>query len=331
MSQAPIMPFYTDAYLADTHHLSTVAHGAYLLLLLHTWRCNGVAPVDDDRLLSRITKLPMQQWKRVRSEIEPFFNLNDNYWRQKRLQKTWDEVQKKIESQRAKGAKGNAARKRKKELSFRQASVAAAVAQDPFAPCPSINHDPLSDKPFLEENNGNNKEVKQRHCEESDRATRQSRASGLLRHDAPRNDDTPHNIQHSSLTALSPILSDISYFVGGRKPLSDTLQAQIPLAQEEITQLLTPINDNALNELLDKLWRLFPKANPDPSLRQDYILWFEHYPADLIESACEQLLRTHLYPTLPRLADFASIMDPLMRQRQMQQQRLEKLATRSPT
>ncbi|MCI5049558.1 MAG: DUF1376 domain-containing protein [Rickettsiales bacterium] len=143
MSQAPIMPFFTDAYLADTHHLSTEAHGAYLLLLLYSWRCNGAPPPDDDAMLARITKLSARRWRNsMRAQLEPFYRIEGGLWHQKRLEKTWDDVQRKIDSQRHKAMKGNWMRKQRgNALSNQQSAPAAAKSQS----VPS--HKPSTDQP----------------------------------------------------------------------------------------------------------------------------------------------------------------------------------------
>ena len=59
----PWMPLYVGDYLGDTGHLTTAQHGAYLLLMMHYWR-KGELP-DDDRQLSKITKLPLRTWARL--------------------------------------------------------------------------------------------------------------------------------------------------------------------------------------------------------------------------------------------------------------------------
>lgn len=72
MAEFPAFPLWTDAYLADTHHLTTIEHGAYLLLLIAMWRNDGVLP-NDDRELARFAHMTQQQWQRIRPTLLKFF------------------------------------------------------------------------------------------------------------------------------------------------------------------------------------------------------------------------------------------------------------------
>lgn len=85
MAENPLMPFWTDAYLGDTKHLTTIEHGAYLLLLITMWRTKSKSLPDDDRLLARYTGLTARQWQRMKPIIEPFFDVENGVWTQGRL------------------------------------------------------------------------------------------------------------------------------------------------------------------------------------------------------------------------------------------------------
>ena len=76
----PWMPLYVGDYLGDTGHLTTAQHGAYLLLMMHYWR-KGELP-DDDRQLSKITKLPLKTWCEYRATLQDFFYEG---WKHKRI------------------------------------------------------------------------------------------------------------------------------------------------------------------------------------------------------------------------------------------------------
>jgi uncharacterized protein YdaU (DUF1376 family) len=76
----PWMPLYVGDYLGDTGHLTTAQHGAYLLLMMHYWR-KGELP-DDDRQLSKITKLPLKTWCEYRPILHDFFHEG---WKHKRI------------------------------------------------------------------------------------------------------------------------------------------------------------------------------------------------------------------------------------------------------
>jgi uncharacterized protein YdaU (DUF1376 family) len=75
------MPFYVADYLADTGHLTTLQHGAYLLLIMHYWRTGGLP--DDNTKLAKVTRLSLGTWtEKVRPNIEPLFQEG---WRHKRI------------------------------------------------------------------------------------------------------------------------------------------------------------------------------------------------------------------------------------------------------
>jgi uncharacterized protein YdaU (DUF1376 family) len=76
----PWMPLYVRDYLADTEHLSTLEHGAYLLLIMHYWQRGGLPA--DHKQLARICRLSVQKWNLCSAEVSKFF---DPHWRHKRI------------------------------------------------------------------------------------------------------------------------------------------------------------------------------------------------------------------------------------------------------
>lgn len=110
MSKAPAMPMYWDAYLADTTHLTTEEHGAYMLLLAAMWRRNGWVP-DDDRDNARILGLTKAKWRRIKARLSGFLIFDGGNISQKKLLETWKKTQEKIEVNRENGAKGGRPKK----------------------------------------------------------------------------------------------------------------------------------------------------------------------------------------------------------------------------
>ena len=74
------MPFYVADYLADTGRLSTLEHGAYLLLIMDYWRNGGIP--DDDRKLARIARMSDADWLLIRANIAELFH---DGWSHKRI------------------------------------------------------------------------------------------------------------------------------------------------------------------------------------------------------------------------------------------------------
>lgn len=111
MSKAPAMPMYWDAYLADTTHLTTEEHGAYMLLLAAMWRRNGSVP-DDDKDNARILGLTPAKWRKTKARFAATisgFHADGDTILQEKLQKTWKNTQEKIAKNAENGAKGGRA------------------------------------------------------------------------------------------------------------------------------------------------------------------------------------------------------------------------------
>jgi uncharacterized protein YdaU (DUF1376 family) len=89
------MPVFIGDYLADTMHLNTEQHGAYLLLLFHLWRKGSLR--DDDAVLGKISGLGETGWKTHRSVLAEFFKVEDGFWQHGRVEKEKRRVAAKIE------------------------------------------------------------------------------------------------------------------------------------------------------------------------------------------------------------------------------------------
>lgn len=70
---------YWADYLADTGHLTTLQHGAYLLLIAHYWK-NEHLPVEEAQL-ARIARMDNLTWSRNRDTIADLFGDDWTHWR----------------------------------------------------------------------------------------------------------------------------------------------------------------------------------------------------------------------------------------------------------
>ena len=101
MSNRAWMPLYIGDYLGDTEHLSTVQHGAYLLLLMSYWRNDGLP--EDDRQLAQIAKLSLKEFRRHKPVLQSFFY---DGWKNKRAQKELIKANRLTEERKLAGQKG---------------------------------------------------------------------------------------------------------------------------------------------------------------------------------------------------------------------------------
>lgn len=129
------MPLYVSDYLADTSHLSTEEHGAYLLLLMHAW-INGGEITGDDTRLRRICRMEEKQWRKSKEEIKAFFYEENGCLRHHRVDKELERAQHLV-NQRSAAGKASAAKRKEQRNAAQEAyqntsdcstSVATSVA-----------------------------------------------------------------------------------------------------------------------------------------------------------------------------------------------------------
>lgn len=118
MTARPWMPFYIGDYLADTGHLNTTQHGAYLLLIMHYWRMGGLP--EEDRQLANITRLPLRIWQDIKPVIQDFFQ---DGWKHGRIEFEMTEAARASETAKKAGLASGRARRRKNVANDRSASV----------------------------------------------------------------------------------------------------------------------------------------------------------------------------------------------------------------
>jgi uncharacterized protein YdaU (DUF1376 family) len=115
----PWMPLYVADYLADTSHLTTLEHGAYMLLIMHYWRSGGLP--DDDAKLARIARMSAEQWASVRDTVADLFY---DGWKHKRVDIELARAEEKHETRVNAGKKGG-----EKKASNAKAELGNAVAK----------------------------------------------------------------------------------------------------------------------------------------------------------------------------------------------------------
>jgi uncharacterized protein YdaU (DUF1376 family) len=121
MSNQPFMQLYVGDYLADTTHLTTEQHGAYMLLLLTMWRHGGGLP-NEPQKLARIARTTGRKWPAIWAEIEGFFVVEDGVITNNRLTKEYQKAVSKSELRADAGSRGGKA----KALKAKNVSVANA-------------------------------------------------------------------------------------------------------------------------------------------------------------------------------------------------------------
>ena len=110
MAALPYMQFFVADYLADTAHLNTTQHGAYLLLIMNYWQRGKPLPAKDE-YLAQICRLNLDQWLEIKPVIEEFFTIKKDQWTHKRIDKDLLAVMSKS-TKRSEAGKASAVKKK---------------------------------------------------------------------------------------------------------------------------------------------------------------------------------------------------------------------------
>jgi len=121
MAALPYMPLYVADYLADAAHLTTLEHGAYLLLIMTYWQRGEPLP-DDDLKLSRIARVTPEEWDAMKATIGEFFEDIGGRWSHSRIDRELAAVHEKSENARRAG----------KTSAERRSIVRSTPAEQPF-------------------------------------------------------------------------------------------------------------------------------------------------------------------------------------------------------
>ena len=103
MANFPAMPLWTDAYIADTQHLSNEEHGVYLRLLMFAWRTKECCLPDDDKRLALMVGVTAKKWLKLKPVIMQHWDHSDAGWTQKKQLKVFQAVSKSVNQKRSAG------------------------------------------------------------------------------------------------------------------------------------------------------------------------------------------------------------------------------------
>lgn len=125
------MPLYVGDYLADTMHLAGPDHGAYLLLLMHSWRTGPLR--DDERALAAVARTDLAAFRALWPTLREFFVPKDGapgFLISPRLEHERERAAQHIDQRRAAGKASAAARARQRESNDRSTSVAVPLERE---------------------------------------------------------------------------------------------------------------------------------------------------------------------------------------------------------
>lgn len=150
----PYMRFYVGDYVGDTMHLSTIEHGAYMLIMCSYWQKQK--PPHEDRI-HKIVGMSKSEWGEIRETMSEFFIIKDGLWTHKRIDAERKHVTVQAKKNREAGIKSGEARRRKAEQNERPFNARSTNDEQTYeadkvytvedAPLSSLTAENASEKP----------------------------------------------------------------------------------------------------------------------------------------------------------------------------------------
>lgn len=112
MAALPYMQLYIADYLADTMHLSTEEHGAYLLLMFNYWQTGRAIPKNR---LAKIARVSSERWGAVEESLSEFFIDNGTEWIHERIEDDLAAVRETLAKRSSAGKASAQSRRNRKE------------------------------------------------------------------------------------------------------------------------------------------------------------------------------------------------------------------------
>lgn len=120
MAALPYIQLYVADYLADTAHLTTEEHGAYLLLIFSYWQTGK--PLRADRLAS-VARMSNERWDFVEDTLSEFFHVGPTHWNHFRIDSDLESVNSKVGKASAAGKASARAKAIKKQRGVNERST----------------------------------------------------------------------------------------------------------------------------------------------------------------------------------------------------------------
>lgn len=140
MADFPALPLWTDAWVADTKHLSRVERGTYLDLLVLIWRSPGCRVPNDNVWLGKHLAMTVKEVVgELRQIITEFCQSDGNWITQKRLTKESQFLHKQSDSSKARWHKEKTLSQNSALGSCQQEELASYQPQDPSIAIP-VSH-----------------------------------------------------------------------------------------------------------------------------------------------------------------------------------------------